>query len=181
MSQGNKADKKGPLVTRRRLAELLDVHMMTVTKWERDGLPVAKRGRKGKPSLYREEAVQAWLFARDQAAKSPDAPLDLAQERAKKERWQGFLAEQTFKVRDRQLIPAAEVEKVWLAEVTAVRAVILASYTADADRVFRAGTLEGVAGVERELKDLAERVLRELADPVRPTGSTRRRGRKKAA
>lgn len=152
--------------------------MMTVTKWERDGLPVAARGGRGKPSLYDEVAVKAWLLARESAAKNADAPLDLAQERARKERWQGLLAEQTFKVRERQLLPVVDVEKAWVAEITAVRAVILASYTADADRIFRAATLDGVVGVERELKDLAERVLRELANPTR---RPKRRRRKKAA
>ncbi len=166
------------LLTRRALAEKLGCHMMTITKWEREGLPVEKKGAKGKPSLYDEVAVRAWLMAREAVANDPEGPLDLVQERAKKERWQGLLAEQTFKVRERLLLPAAEVEKIWLAEITGVRAVILASYTSDADRIFRAATLDGVAGVERELKDLAERVLRELANPTR---SARPRRKKRAA
>jgi phage terminase Nu1 subunit (DNA packaging protein) len=177
MTQGDTAGTPDQLVTRAELAKRLECHEVSITRWQREGLPVARRGGRGRASLYDEVAVRAWLLAREAAAKAEDAPLDLAQERARKERWQGLLAEQTFKVRERLLLPVAEVEKAWLAEVTAVRAVILASYTADADRVHRAGVLDGVAGVERELKDLAERVLRELADPTRPA----KRRRKKAA
>src|SRR6185369_15904806 len=58
------------LLTRRQLAELLAVNMQTVTKWGRDGLPIAHVGRKGKPSLYDEAAVRAWLAAREYAAQT---------------------------------------------------------------------------------------------------------------
>ena len=45
-------DGAGALVTRRELADLLTLQPMTVTKWEQLGMPIAKRGRKGRPSLY---------------------------------------------------------------------------------------------------------------------------------
>jgi phage terminase Nu1 subunit (DNA packaging protein) len=57
--------RRGSVVTRRELAELLGVHMQTVTRWEQAGLPIAVRGRRGKPSLYRLSAVRAWLRTRD--------------------------------------------------------------------------------------------------------------------
>lgn len=94
--------------------------------------------------------------------------MDVAQERARKERAQAELAEQTFQVRARSLLPAEEVARLWGAEVTGVRSVILSSYTTHADRVHRAATLDGLAGVEQALKELAYEVLRELADPDRP-------------
>jgi phage terminase Nu1 subunit (DNA packaging protein) len=157
------------LLTRRDLADLLGVHMGTIVKWDRDGMPVAERGRKGKPSQYDEAAVRAWLAAREEAARAPGAPMDVAQERAKKEHWQALLAEQTHRVRERELLPAAEVEKVWSAERDAIRTKVLASYATAADRVHRAATLEGVAGVERALKDIAYGLLRELAgEPAEP-------------
>ena len=161
---------KAPTVTRRELAGILSVHPMTITKWEREGLPIAKRGRRGKASLYVETDVRAWLSAREEAAKAPGAPMDLAQERARKERWQGLLSEQTYLLRQKDLLPADDVAKAWAAENAAVRTIILASYTMHADRVHRAATLEGVAGVERCLKAIAYEVLRELADETRPTG-----------
>lgn len=161
------------LVTRRELAERLDVHMMTVTKWERDGLPIAQRGRKGKPSLYSEVEVRAWLQARDEAAETAGV-FDAAMERARKEHWQACLAEQLHAMRAKTLLSAEEVEKAWASEIGAARAVILTSYTAAADRVYRAGTTDGLAGVERELKAIAYSILRELSEPTS-------KGRKPAA
>lgn len=158
-------------VTRRELATLLGKHMQTLTKWEREGMPIAERGGRGRPSRYREVEVRAWLLAREQAAQAPGAPMDLARERARKEHWQSLLSEQTHQMRQRDLLPAAEVEQVWAAEIAAVRSLILASYTMHADRVHRAATLEGVAGVERALRDIAYEVLRELADGDRPTAA----------
>lgn len=168
------------LLTRRQLADVPDlpgqagtVHMQTVTKWEHEGLPVARRGRKGKPSLYDEAAVRAWLQAREEAAASPDA-LDLVQERAKKEHWQALLTEQTHKVREKELLPRAEVEKAWSAEVAAVRARLLSWPQTLTDRVHRAATLTGLPGVERVLQDAVREVLIELSgveetrEPVRP-------------
>ncbi len=159
-------EPSGPLLTRRALAAAFGVHMQTVTKWEQDGLPIAKRGRKGKPSTYRESDVKAWLEAREAAA-SKSGMVDVAQERARKENAQAKLAEQTYQVRARTLLPAEEVARLWSAEVTAVRSVILSSYTTHADRVYRAATVDGLAGVELALKDLAYEILRELADPHR--------------
>lgn len=160
------APSPGGHLTRRDLAERLGVHMQTVTKWERDGLPIAERGRKGKPSTYREADVRAWLASREDAAKK-SGMIDVAQERARKERAQAVLAEQSYRARERELLPAAEVEKIWNAEVQAVRTAILATYTTQADRVHRAATLEGVGGVEAELKAIAHELLRELSAPAR--------------
>lgn len=155
------------LVTRRVLAVRMNVHPQTVCKWERDGMPIAERGRKGRASRYRESDCRAWFTAREEAAKNA-GHVDVAQERARKERAQAVLAEQLAATRSRLLLPAEEVAKIWGGEVAAVRAIILASYTSQADRVFRAATLDGVRGVERQLKELAHEVLRELANPDRP-------------
>lgn len=158
--------KSSGLLTRRQLALAIGVHMMTVTKWERDGMPIAERGRKGKPSTYREADVRAWLAAREEAAKKSGV-VDVAHERARKERARAILDEQLYQARSRELLPAAEVEKSWNAEVQAVRAAILATYTTQADRVHRAAVLEGVSGVEQALKDMAYELLRELSSPER--------------
>jgi len=108
--------------------------------------------------------VRAWLAAREEAAAAPGAPLDLAQERARKEKWQGLLAEQTFKVRGRELLPAHEVKQLLTAEQAAVRTRLLAVPVTAADRISRAFTLHGIAGVEQALKEVVHEVLRELAD-----------------
>ena len=163
-------------VTRRELSGLLKIHMQTVTKWEQEGMPIAERGRKGRPSLYREVDVRAWLAAREEAAKN-GAASDVARERASKEHWQAELARQMHMVRSRELLPAAEVEKAWSAERDAIRTKILATWTTHTDRVHRAATIDGLAGVERALKEIAYDVLRELAGEAkeRPRAKRRRR------
>jgi phage terminase Nu1 subunit (DNA packaging protein) len=166
-------------ITRRELAELLGVHAMTVTKWERDGLPIAHLGRKGKPSRYRPADARAWLAAREEAAKTGGI-ADVARERARKERAQAVLSEQTYQARALDLLPRAEVEKAWSAEVAAVRAKLLALPQTLADRVFRAGTLEGLEGVERVLEDAVRDTLRELSDPGRDVEESAERSRRSA-
>lgn len=168
------------MVTRRELADLLGVHMMTVTKWERAGLPIAERGRKGKPSRYRETDVRAWLASRDQAAQQ-GLSWDLIQERAKKEHWQALLAEQAHKIRARELMPAAEVEQGLATYVAAVRTKILASYITHADRVHRAAVRDGLAGMEAALKDIAYDILRELAAMTSSGATPRQRKKARAA
>jgi hypothetical protein len=115
--------------------------------------------------MYREADVRAWRDARESAAQKSGL-VDVAQERARKERAQAVLAEQAYQARARELLPAVEVEKAWNAEVQAVRAAILATYTTQADRVHRAAILEGVSGVETELKAMAHDLLRELSAPA---------------
>ncbi len=164
---GEEGAEDGRLISRRELAVAMGVHMQTITKWEREGMPIAKRGRKGRPSLYRLADVRAWHEAREAAAKT-GAGVDVAAARASKETWQGKLAEQSYLVRSRELLPRADVEKAWSLEIAAVRTIIMSAYTTNTDRVFRAATLEGRAGVERELQAIADAALLELANPDRP-------------
>lgn len=152
----------GPLLTRRVLAAVLGVHMQTVFKWERDGLPLAVRGRKGKPSKYREADARAWIQAREDAAKK-SGTVDVAQERARKERAQAVLAEQTYEARARELLPRVEVQKAWEAEVVAVRNKLFAWSATIADKLFRVATLEGLPGVENVLNEEIREVLRQLS------------------
>ncbi len=155
------------LVTRRELAENLTVHMQTVTKWEREGMPIAQRGARGRPSFYLEAEVRAWRKEREEAALSGNGPLNPLQERARRERAQAVLAEQTFQIRMRDLLPRADVERIWSSEVSAVRTRLMALPVTLADQLHRAA-LRGVPAVEKVLEDAVHDVLIELADPDRP-------------
>lgn len=150
------------LMTRRDLAERLAKHPMTITKWESEGMPVAQRGGKGRASRYREVDVRAWLSARAEAA-NVSGLVDVAQERARKERAQAALAEQMFQVRSGELLPRIEVERVWDAEVVAVRSKLLSIPPTFAERVYQAAVSEGIGGVERMLAVSINEVLFELA------------------
>lgn len=158
------ADPPSPpsLLTRRELAARMDVVMSAVTKWEQAGMPIAERGRPGKPSLYRLEDVQTWLVAREQGA-TANGTLNVNQERARRERAQAELSEQTFRMRSGELLPRDEVERVWESEVVAVRTKLLAIAPTFSERVYQAAMSDGIGGVERILTESVNDVLRELA------------------
>lgn len=163
------------------LAEALGCNVRTLAKWLEEGMPVVRRGRGGRASLYDEVEVRAWLEAREEAARGEEGPLVLEHERALKEHWLALVNKQTYLTRERQLIPAAEVEVALSRERDAVRAKVLSIYTTRADRLHRIATLEGVAGVEEELRQIGHEVLRELAEPPEDEkpGEPRRRRRSK--
>lgn len=137
--------------------------MMTVTKWEARGMPVLQRGRRGKPSYYNLEACERWKADAERQAQSSQGSVDVAQERARRERAQAVLAEQTFQMRSSELLPRVEVERVWEAEVIAVRTKLLAIPPTFAERVYQAAVSDGIGGVERILAESVNDVLRELA------------------
>ena len=155
-------------ITGRELAAELACNRQSINRWAGDGMPTAVRGRGGRPSRYDVVKCKAWLAERREAA-AVGAPVDLMRERARRERAQAILAEQLHQTRSRTLLPADEVERVWTAEVTAVRAHLLAWQTTLVDRVHRAAITEGLPGVERELHVAVYEVLRELAGGAHAT------------
>lgn len=154
-------------LTQTQLAAELGCHARTIAKWIREGLPIAVRGRGGRPNQYDLELCRAWKDARDQAAADQDGPVDLARERARKDRAQALLAEQLYAVRAGKLLDAQAVQRAWAKEYAAIKTILIASYTSAADRVHRASTLDGLPGVEREMKAVAFAALREISDPDR--------------
>lgn len=159
------------LVTRLALASRLSCVVRTITKWEREGLPVATRGKGGQPSLYDLAEVRAWLAERQKRTRHDSAALMSA--RCRKERAQAAESEQRVALRAGRLIPVEEVERVWSAEVAAVRARLLVIPTTLADKLHLVGTLEGAPGIERELQAAVYEVLTELAAGETPTKKKR--------
>lgn len=150
------------LVTRRELAQRIGIHMQTVAKWLEEGMPVADRGSRGRAAKFRESDVRAWRAARETAAKRTGL-VDVAQERARKERAQAMEAEQRVAIRAKNFLPAVDVERAWAFEINAVRTYALAIPATQADRLTRVATLEGVSGVEAVLIEIVHALLGELS------------------
>ena len=158
-------------VTRRELAQRLNVHMLTVTKWEQAGMPVAEPGRKGKPSLYSVVDVRKWLAEREKKARN-NGTLDVAQQRARKDKALAIMTEQSVAIRAKELVPVDQVEKAWAAEVSAVRAKLLSWPATISDSIHREAKLHGLEGVERVVKAATEELLLELSKPKRVRAPT---------
>lgn len=154
------------LITRDQLAVRMDVHPRTIVKWESEGMPVAKHGGRGRATLYRFVDCRQWYRSREKRADDINN-VDVTRERARKERAQAVLAEQTAAVRAKNLLPADQVVKAWSDEIAAVRTKLLAIPDAYRDRVCQAFQMEGPDGVERVMKEGIYDALRELADPGR--------------
>lgn len=147
------------LVTRKDLARRLDCHEQTISKWIDAGLPVEKRGRGGRASLYDVAKARAWKDAHEAA--QAEAP-DLMVSRARKELAQAIEAEQRVAIRAKTLVHVDEVERAWSAHVAGVRARLLSIPTALSDRLARAAAIDGVAGIEKILQETMYQVLTEL-------------------
>lgn len=150
------------LLTRKELAEKLGVVQDTITKWEQAGLPVAEPGSRGIASMFSLADVRKWKRNREKAAQQ-NGTVDLTRERARKERSQAELAEQTLAVRAGELVRASEVAETWAAEIAAVRSKLLSWPATLSDRVYRVAELEDVRGVEKVLTEAVEELLLELS------------------
>jgi phage terminase Nu1 subunit (DNA packaging protein) len=126
--RGARAAKRGPaadgprLVTRQELAVELAVTPGTITRWEKDGMPVAKRAPRGQPSLFDVDAVRTWRAGVEAAAL--EETLSLSEERAKLAQRQREKLELDLQVRRGQLLEREMVvlagqayTKAWRAKV----------------------------------------------------------------
>lgn len=166
--RGKTASKRGApssdpdLVTRPVLAQTLGVNVRTVSKWQDDGLPVAVLGRGGRPSLFSLKAGQAFKAAREDHQKKAGL-VDVAQERARRERAQAELIEQTHAVRAGKLLAAEELWPRLSGRIAAARTKLLAIPTGFAAQIAQAFNLEGQDGIERVVRMAIEDALAELS------------------
>lgn len=177
------------LLTRKEAAARLGVHPQTILNWEKAGLVPDIRGRRGVASKFKLSTIKAWRDAQDLDARRELGESSPAAERAKRDRAQRKLLEQTYEVRARHLLPADEVRKVWSSHIAAVRSKILALPATATARLHRADKIGGQRGLGLELKTITNELLRELAGladeppPVeKPTRAKRsKKGAKRAA
>lgn len=154
--------RKRKLVVRRVLARELGCDVRTVARWEDEGLPVARLGRGGRPSLFDVALCRRWKRTRDEALRERNGHLNPLQARALKDHWQGLLAQQKHEIVQRTLIPADEMEREMIAEVLAAKRHLLLWSNSLVTPLMRAAAM-GADELARVLDQAVKEVLRELA------------------
>lgn len=135
-------------------AEFFDVSMPTVDAWIRRGMPIVQKGGKGVSWQIDLLAAAQWRFGVQASGGSIDPEsLEPMQRRA----WyEGETKRRELQVRDRELIPAADVERV----VATAFAALSSDIRAIPDNLERR---HGIAG------DVAEKVSAALDEAMQST------------
>lgn len=152
------------LLDRKALAAAFGTHRQTIVKWEQAGMPIAERGRRGRPSRYALPAVVAWFVARELAARGVDgAALDPTAERALLDRRRREEVEARLARTRGEWLLRTDFQRVLGKAVTEIRAKLLAAPRAWALALTKAATERGPAGVEQALMARVREILEALA------------------
>lgn len=135
-------------------AEFFDVTMATVEAWIRKGMPVVQEGARGVSFIIDLLEVAKWRYAGQASGGDVDPDsLDPVQRRA----WyEGEVKKRDLQVKDRELIPAAEVERV----IATAFAAIASDIRAIPDN------LERRHGIESSVAEQVEEALHEAMDAM---------------
>lgn len=107
-------------MNKRDLAELLGISEVTLTAWQKAGMPMGPRAARGEPNEYDSEKVIRWWIKREVQKASDEQPRD------RRDRLQADEIEHRLKEKRGELIPAAAIRPAWIAQVVAARQAIRA-------------------------------------------------------
>lgn len=121
MARTKKSQADRNLVTRKELAAALGCDVRTTSRFQDEGMPVAKPGKGGRPSLFDLRACLKWKAARDKtpAIAGPNAS------RQRKELAQAIEAEQRIAIKAKDLVSSADVEQMIAGEYARCRTKLL--------------------------------------------------------
>ena len=154
-------------ITASEAGRVLGVHRTEVSRRSQPGgvlehaVVTPARGRRA--ARYSRRAIEVYA-----AALREQRPLDPQHERARKDRAAADLAELRLHVERGDYLPREEVERQQTAEAAALKAKLLSWSSTMTDVLYRAATVEGLAGFERRIERAVHEVLGEFADPERP-------------
>lgn len=98
-------------LTRQQLTDLFDVDPATITRYERNGMPVAKKAPRGQHSLFDPEVCRKWKDDVDAMKLLATSGLNLDAERARLTRAQAEKVERENLRRQGELIEREEVSR----------------------------------------------------------------------
>lgn len=140
-------------------AEFFDVSLPTIEAWIRRGAPVEQRGSRGVSWVIDLRAFAEWVYGA-KAGADGDSPEDLPP-KERKDWFESETKRRALQVRDRELIPAAEVEQA-VATAFAALAQDLRAIPDNLER--KAGVAPAVAErVEAEILDAMDAMADRLA------------------
>lgn len=134
------------------VAEFFDVSIKAVDGWVRRGCPVVRRGSASKPWVFDLLEVARWRFQgqQDGGAANPDvmSPVD------RRAWYDSEMRKRDLQIRDRELIPVAEVEQAVVTSFAAISQDIRAI----------PDNLERRHGIDPHIAELVEEALMESMD-----------------
>jgi phage terminase Nu1 subunit (DNA packaging protein) len=157
-----------PLMSRDELARLFGKTPRTISDWMRDGMPVAKSGGSGVQAFYLPSACVAWRIAAIEAKYAGMEGLNPVAERARKDRAQAEILEQTKAQRERKLVLRADVELEIGKRIGPARALWLALPRSVAPECAQVAARGGPEAVERLLRERVNEMLTNLAGLAQP-------------
>jgi len=152
------------LVTRVQLAQILQKDARTIARWLEDGLPVAVKGRGGRPSKYDLADCVPWVIERELQIRSADtggteSPLSPQAERAKLDHARRQELELKLRVRNGELVEVESIQAEYADIAVAVKSRLRAIPDAVADQI--AG--RPAAAIKALLSSKIDDALHELA------------------
>ncbi|MBB4287678.1 terminase small subunit [Roseospira goensis] len=117
----------GRIVSQTELAAIMGVTAMTVRAWERKGMPVARKGSRGRPGQYNTADVMRWRAEQAaQAATGDTNAMDMEEAKRRKTAAEAALAEMDLALRRGELVDVETVGRLVAEEYATVRANIMA-------------------------------------------------------
>lgn len=158
---------KGKLVNKTELAEIVGVHERTISRWQKNGLPILADGTRGYDNRYDTVEVIDWMVQReienritDHGGSAQDF-YDYEAERARLTHHQANMAAMDEKTKAGKLIPADVVANAWGGLVSAFRARTLGIPTKVAPKLIG---LTSLAQIQALLKEEVYQALSELSN-----------------
>lgn len=154
----------GKIVNKKELAEIFGKSEVTLTQWQKNGLPIKLEAQRGQSHQYDTEDAINWLIRREIGKLTVDDQgrvHDYEAERARLTHHQANKTELEESVLRGSLIPAETVERVQGDMVSAFRSKILSIPTKAAHALIG---LEELAEAKDVLQQYLFEALKELAD-----------------